>query len=134
FADYVSVAAYDLPSPNPKQAWFGSALYSQQISVHSAINSWIRAGLRASKTVLGISPVGRFLRLQSESEFKPGSPIRNEVLKGDHFKIPNGLAYPEICELFKNGTKYHDKATEMDYLVSGTNWVGYEDTESIEAK
>ncbi|CAG5116767.1 unnamed protein product, partial [Candidula unifasciata] len=39
-----------------------------------------------------------------------------------------------ICEMFKNGTKHYDNASQMHYLVAGNTWVGYEDTESIRAK
>ncbi|CAG5116768.1 unnamed protein product, partial [Candidula unifasciata] len=133
YVDYVVLAAYNLPTPNAMQAWFGSPLYSTHISVNSSVREWLDEGLPANKTVVGITSVGRFLRLLDVLRFTPGDPI-NETLRGNDYNIPGGLAYSEICVMLKIVETFFDEAAQMYYLVSENTWVGYEDFDSITAK
>ncbi|CAG5118399.1 unnamed protein product, partial [Candidula unifasciata] len=131
YVDYVLVKSYNLYLPQMSYTHFNSPLYTRRsqpehymLNMNFSIHFWSSLGMPFDKLVVGLTGVGRFLQ----------APITNTILRGSYYKIPSGLAYPEVCLMKDTSQIYFDDVQKCPYLVRQDTWVGYDDVRSIQEK
>nr|QTY40899.1 venom polypeptide precursor [Doratifera vulnerans] len=104
--DTVNLNAFDFETPdrNPKEADYAAPTYTPQnrnplLNVDAVVNYWLQSGAPSNKLVVGISPVARTWKLDSDSEISGVPPIHADGPgeAGPYTKIDGLLSYPEVC-------------------------------------
>lgn len=132
YLNYVNIMTYDIHGPWEMYSDFNSPLYNNdtpqyKISIDSAVNSWIEAGLPADKLIVGIPFYG----------YKYSVPSNDN--KGLYQKHTDGKAvsYKEIEKSYLNNPKFiknfHNESL-VPWLYDGNTFVSYDDAESISLK
>lgn len=99
-----------------------------------------REGADPSKIIVGVPFYGQSFTLMSEVTNRlvgEGAAARGPGKPGEYTKQPGMLAYYEICKRIKdNGWRKGREASQKSgpFAVSGDQWVGFEDYESVAAK
>ncbi|GAB3012996.1 glycoside hydrolase family 18 protein [Spirosoma pulveris] len=133
FLDYVNIMTYDLYHGNDKVTGHHSPLYQSAKGDHArnssadAVDGHIRAGVPASKIVLGLPFYGRGwseTRDQDNGLFQPAT--------GKHYFI----SYDELMAKYINKegyTRYWDEEAKAPYLWNPTSrtFISYADPESF---
>lgn len=133
YLDYVNIMTYDLYHGNDKQTGHHSPLYQSDKAPHArngsvtAVEGHIRAGVPASKIVLGLPFYGRGwadTKAQNNGLYQPAS--------GKH----SFISYDELVAKFinKNGfTRHWDDVAKSPYLwnPASRTFISYADPESL---
>jgi len=133
YLDYVNIMTYDLYHGNDKQTGHHSPLYQSDPAPHArtgsvtAVEGHIRAGVPASKIVLGVPFYGR-----GWTEVTPENKGLYQPAPGKH----SFLSYDELMAKYinKNGfTRYWDDTAKSPYLWNPTQrmFISYADAESL---
>ena len=120
--DFINLMTYDLHGPWDKVTGHNAPLYNDPVSVDFCVKYWIAKGAPRDKLILGIATYGRSFTLADANN------------NGFGAKITGGstLAYHEICN---NGyTRVWSEAQKVPYKYRGTDWVGYDDVDSVSLK
>ncbi|KAL2481194.1 Glycosyl hydrolase family protein with chitinase insertion domain [Abeliophyllum distichum] len=104
---------------------------SSNVSTSYGISTWKGDGVPSKKIVMGMPVYGRTWQLKDPSDHGIGAPA---VGTG-----PGNLGvmiYTDILGFnsLNNATVVFDNATVSTYSYAGINWIGYDDTISIQAK
>jgi chitinase len=119
-----------------------TALYSrsdendlqQTLNVDFAIKYWINNGAPKHKINIGLATYGRSFTLTSSSTGL-GAPAKGAGPAGKYTREAGFLAYYEVCQKLQSGyTRVWNSEQMVPYIFSGTEWIGYEDTQSLTEK
>ncbi|KAL2338488.1 hypothetical protein Fmac_012934 [Flemingia macrophylla] len=131
--DWVNVMSYDLNGPWSNRTGPPSGLFDPRsnLSVGFGLGSWIRAGVRPNKVVMGLPLYGRTWQLRDPSVHGIGAPAVGPGPGSD-----GAMAFFQVLE-FNNQTGanvVYDDETASVYSYSGSYWVGYDDPVTVTVK
>ena len=137
YLDFINLMSYDLHgSWEPTVGHHtDSGLNSAPLSVYSSVNYWIMKGVSPSKLMLGLASYGRTWKLTNSCNWNLGSSASGAGDAGQ-FTLESGfLSYYEICQKqWKNRICTSSSMVNAPYGADGTNFIGYDDEESITYK
>ncbi|XP_061191555.1 chitotriosidase-1-like, partial [Saccostrea echinata] len=142
--DFINLMSYDLHGSWEATTGHHSALFGRAgevgtaayMNVDYAVNYWINLGAPPEKLVLGMGLYGRSFTLSSSSNTGVGAPAVGAGAAGTYTGEAGLLAYYEVCYNLKyNGwTRQWHGEHKVPYAYHGTQWIGYDDTESFQVK
>jgi chitinase len=92
----------------------------------ASINNWLNSGADPSKMILGLGFYGHVFELTDPEQHAVGSPANGA--NADY------TSYSEICQLADGWTEEWDDEQEVPYKYSNTQWIGYDNSQSIKLK
>ncbi|KAK3089326.1 hypothetical protein FSP39_002736 [Pinctada imbricata] len=142
YVDMFNLMAYDLHGASWESftghnaPLYQSAGDSGNINVAWAANYWAQKGAPKSKINIGMPLYGRTYNLANPGNNGVHAPDSGGGgPAGQYTKEAGTLAYFELCKMVKNGaTRHFDNQAKVPYLVSGNEWISYDDAESLKAK
>jgi Chitinase len=136
--DFINVArSYALHLYNEKQTGhFSNMKAADPNNVEKVIDTLISKGADSSKLVLGISLQATTSQLDDACDWELGSATTGKGGKLGPFTLTSGiLGYYEVCALtWSNRICTSKSAAQAPYGVSGSDFVAYDDEESIATK
>ncbi|KAM3337076.1 class V chitinase CHIT5 [Capsicum galapagoense] len=134
YLDFLSPMCYNYQGSWDTSATGAPALLynkSSNISTSYGISSWKQNGIPSTKLVMGIPLYGNTWKLKDPSDHGIGSPA-----VGVGPGAQGEMSYDEIVTFNSenNATIVYNNETVSTYSYAGTNWIGYDDTNSIKAK
>merc|ERR1712117_274957 len=110
-------------------------LAGYDLSVSWAVDWWLNAGARPSQLTIGLGMYGRGWRLASLENTGFNAPATGACAKGVSTGEAGYRAFYEIrAEIAAGATKFYDEERQCPYILSGEEWVGYDDERSTCAK
>ena len=92
-------------------------------------------GFPADKLSAGVASYGRSFTLKSPSESGLGAPVSGPGQAQQCTRLAGMDSYYEICQIIEQGgvvTQLEKQA--VPYVVSGNQWIGYDDQASFQKK
>lgn len=144
YTDYVNIMTYDFHTytkftpftglNSPLYARHDEELYFGTLNINYTVQMYKEKGLDAKKIVVGIPTYGHSYTLVNSNNNKIGSP----VLGFGHIGSSGFANYPDICDFLKtyenNATVQMDLEAKVPYLYKDTEWVSFDNTQSVIAK
>ncbi|XP_060080742.1 chitotriosidase-1-like [Ylistrum balloti] len=139
YFDFINLMAYDLHGPWEDTLNHHSPLYprsdnpADQLTQDGAVNLWLSRSCPKEKLILGIGMYGKSFTYTSSSDV--GSPASGAGRAGQYTAEPGTLAYYEVCLNLNSGwTRKWMDDQKVPYAFSGSEWVGYDDVDSVAYK
>jgi chitinase len=92
----------------------------------ASINNWLNSGADPSKLILGLGFYGHVFELTDPEQHAVGSPANGA--NADY------TSYYLICQLADGWTDEWDDEQEVPYKYSNTQWIGYDNSQSVKLK
>lgn len=144
YLDFINVMAYDYHGSwenvtgcntpmNPRPDDVEPNVY---LNVNYSIHYWLKLGAPAEKLALGLASYGRSFTLQDSQRHGLNDPIQGPGTAGPYTREPGSLGYNEICEneMSSQWSVEWDDYCQSPYAYQGTQWVSYDNVESIKKK
>lgn len=140
YVDFVNVMSYDFHSytkytpftgfNSPLYNRKGEILYFATLNINSTAYMWNNKGMDRSKIIIGLPTFGHSFTLVNSNNAALGSPSTGYGKLGH-----NGfIDFVELCH-FMNSTDneriVYDNETASPYFVSGSEWISFENMESM---
>ncbi|XP_017154888.1 probable chitinase 10 [Drosophila miranda] len=143
--DYMTVMTYDYHGAWERQTGHVSPLYGQSTDKYPQYNTdytmqlLVKLGARREKLILSIPFYGQSFTLGKAQQKLVGEGVAatGPGEAGELTKQPGMLAYYEICQRIRKSkwqTGRDSNRRSGPYAMMKDQWVGYEDTASVEAK
>ncbi|CAG2173609.1 unnamed protein product, partial [Oppiella nova] len=142
YLDFINLMTYDLHGSWEQKTGHHAALHTgpgdtdqdKMLTVHYAVDLWLQLGAEPKKLVVGIPLYGRTFKLAAPENNGFNAPTAGAGSAGPYTKQSGFLGYNEICEnISKWSVKWCDQRMAT-YAVMGSDWVGYDNEQSIKAK
>ncbi|OWF47793.1 chitinase 3 [Mizuhopecten yessoensis] len=138
--DFINLMAYDLHGPWENYLDHNSPLYpmagnpGDKLTQDGAVKHWLEQGCPKEKLILGIAFYGRSFTYTSTTSI--GSPASGSGSKGQYTAEEGMLSYYEVCLKLKESgwTRAWSDDQMVPYAYSSSDWVGYDDKESVSKK
>ncbi|KAL0810926.1 hypothetical protein ABMA28_010224 [Loxostege sticticalis] len=146
YVDYISIMTYDMygawdpvtghNAPLHRSEGDSVANEASLFTVENAVKYWLRAGCPPEKLVLGVPFYGRTFTLANANVNTPRSPAAGAGIAGPYTATSGFVGYNEFCYLLKteSWTVRIDQLAKVPYAYRNSNWVSYDNPESITAK
>ncbi|XP_043526629.1 chitinase-3-like protein 1 [Frieseomelitta varia] len=143
YPHFINLMTYDFHGSWDNFAAINAPLYASsresgdevKLNVNSAVKYWLEQGAPANKLVVGIPAYGRSFTLSNPSYNTVGSSTNGPGRPGPYTQESGMLGYNEICEYVKQGwTVRREPEQHVPYAFKDNQWVGYDDTISVEEK
>ncbi|XP_014233442.1 acidic mammalian chitinase-like [Trichogramma pretiosum] len=142
--DFVNVMCYDLHGAWDKKTGINAPLYAgsweneseKKLNVDACIDYWLSQGAPAAKINLGVPFYGRGFTLADSQVNGIGATAWSPSNAGPYTREAGMLGYNEILEKLKSGdwSVHRSDEQRVPYAVSGNQWVGYDDEQSLQEK
>ncbi|CAN4084465.1 unnamed protein product [Withania somnifera] len=134
YLDFLSPMCYNYQGSWDTSATGAPALLydkSSNISTSYGISAWKQNGIPSAKLVMGIPLYGNTWKLKDPNDHGIGSPA-----VGVGPGVQGQMSYDDIVTFNSenNASVVYNNETVSTYSYAGTNWIGYDDTNSITAK
>nr|XP_056700803.1 chitinase-3-like protein 2 [Euleptes europaea] len=141
YADFINFLTYDFHGSWDGVTGHGSPLYkgkddlgsSSYYNVDYSVKYLKTKGAPAEKIMMGIPTFGRTFTLASQ-QTGVGAAISGAGTPGPFTQEAGILSYYEICQFNNGAKKERIEEQAVPYSYKGTQWVGYEDVTSVQAK
>ncbi|XP_061704138.1 chitinase-3-like protein 2 [Cydia pomonella] len=142
YTDFLNVMTYDFHFYTKMTPFtgFNSPLYSEPgqrlflstLNVNYTMHMYLAKGLAPGKLVVGIPTYGHSFQLVNPGNTLPGSPAAGPGSLG----TGGFVSYPDVCQFVKHpgGKQSRDAAAAVPYAHRGTEWLSYDDGESVAKK
>ncbi|XP_076759553.1 chitinase-3-like protein 1 isoform X1 [Xylocopa sonorina] len=143
YVHFINLMTYDFNGSWKNVAAINAPLYPSsnesgeqaKLNVNSAVRYWLSQGAPADKLIVGIPAYGRSFTLANSANNKVGAPTVSGGKAGPYTQETGTLGYNEICEYLAQGwTIVREREQFVPYAFSGNQWVGYDDTTSVQEK
>ncbi|PVD37546.1 hypothetical protein C0Q70_00140 [Pomacea canaliculata] len=144
--DFINLMTYDLHGSWETFTGHNSPLYARgdetgaqrNLNVDWAARYWVQKGAPKDKLNIGMGLYGRSFTLASASNHQPGAPAPRGGQAGEYTREAGFIAYYEaslVCDMIKKGaTKEYIADQQVPYIHQDTQWVGYDDPDSLKKK
>ncbi|KAA0707726.1 Contactin-2 Axonal glycoprotein TAG-1 [Triplophysa tibetana] len=141
YLDFVNVMTYDFHGSWERVTGHNSPLYrgSQDNGIMIYFNTdyamtyWRDQGTPVEKLRMGIATYGRTFHLSS-ADTAVGAPADGPAPAGTYTREAGFWAYYEICGFLQGTTTQWIKDQEVPYAAKNSQWVGFDNQQSIEIK
>lgn len=144
FCDYVNIMTYDFHTytkftpftglNSPLYAKHDEELYFGTLNINYTVQMYKNKGLDPKKIVVGIPTYGHSYTLVNSNNNKIASPVLGFGSLGNS----GFVNYPDICVFLRtynnNATVKLDPEAKVPYLYKDTEWVSFDNTQSVIAK
>ncbi|CAI9716942.1 probable chitinase 10 [Octopus vulgaris] len=138
YVDFLNVMTYDYHGTWEKTTGhnspFNASGDSAAKSVVWSMDYWMKQGVPASKLNVGLPFYGRSFTLANQNKNGLGASATGGGTAGKFTEEVGFLAYYEICQMIQTSTVKRLTVEKVPYLISGDQWIGYDDPESIYLK
>ncbi|KAL7190912.1 hypothetical protein ACSBR2_023061 [Camellia fascicularis] len=134
FLDFVNPMCYDYHGSWDTSVTGAQALLfdkSSNVSTSYGISTWVENGVPPEKLVMGLPMYGRTWKLKDPNQNGIGAPAN-----GTGPGYLGVMKYSDIVDfnLANHASVVFDEETVSTYSYAGTDWIGYDDMESISNK
>ncbi|XP_048774760.2 chitinase-3-like protein 1 [Ostrea edulis] len=141
YVDFINVMAYDYFGSWSSVTGFMAPLYSRYsnknfdhtLSQNWTMNKYLELGVPPEKLVMGLHGAGATFTLANNSKHDVGDAVSHPGNEGSLLKLESRKSYPEICITTKDEIVL-DQEQKQKYSYHQSQWVGYEDPDTIELK
>uniref|UniRef100_UPI0037E816DD acidic mammalian chitinase-like n=1 Tax=Semicossyphus pulcher TaxID=241346 RepID=UPI0037E816DD len=141
YLDFVNVMTYDFHGTWESVTGHHSPLYkgSQDtgdnvyLNTDFAMTYWRDQGTPVEKLNMGFATYGRTFRLSSQSS-QVGAPTSGPAVAGTFTREAGFWSYYEICTFLQGASVHMIEDQKVPYAVKQSEWVGFDNKESIETK
>ncbi|KAK6156582.1 hypothetical protein DH2020_010830 [Rehmannia glutinosa] len=133
YLDFVNPMCYDYHGAwDPTATGSHASLYDKtsNLSTSYGISTWKGNGVTSKKLIMGMPVYGKTWELKDPNEHGIGDPAVGTGPGGGTMIYSDILGFNSE----NNATVVFDNTTVSTYSYAGTNWIGYDDTTSVQYK
>ncbi|XP_047036764.1 probable chitinase 2 [Helicoverpa zea] len=146
YLDIVNIMTYDMygawdsvtghNAPLHKGEGDEDAVAEDLYTVDQALYYWISEGCPPEKIAVGVPFYGRTFTLTSANETGVRAPASGAGIAGPYTATEGFVGYNEFCNILQTEewTQNFDSLAKVPYAFKDTNWVSYDNVNSITAK
>lgn len=145
YVDFLIVMTYDYNGAWENVTGLNAPLYPrpdeigtwrESLNLDWSARYWVSLGAAKEKMMLGMATYGRGFQLADPNNNGLGVQAKGPSTAGPYTVEAGFLSYYEICsKLDEPGTvPVYSTDQQAPYLYNGDQWVGYDDTQSLQAK
>ncbi|KAF7655580.1 hypothetical protein LDENG_00054050 [Lucifuga dentata] len=139
YLDFISVKTFNLHGDQDGVSAHHSPLYARtnetenNTNIDHVMQLWMGGGAPAGKLLLGFATHARSFTLATAAT-GPGAPISGPAMPGPYTQQMGLWSYYETCSFLKGSSVQWIDGQEVPYAVKGSQWVGFDNQRSYDAK
>ncbi|CAG2121152.1 unnamed protein product, partial [Medioppia subpectinata] len=141
YLDFINIMTYDFHGGWEQKTAHNAPLHplpgdvelDKEFTIEFAVDYWLKSGADPKKIVMGMPLYGRTFTLADPNQHDIGAKaVGKGGQAGPITRLIGTLGYNEICQYLKSGYKvYRNDIQKIPYAVSGDQWIGFDDEQSI---